>query len=285
MPVSPAERSGAKPSEPMSGQTSTTTAPNFTACHDQVSRDVIDVTRISASKLPSRSVDKSTSTVPCDSEKLTTVKDSQVHSVPMTTGSVGKSSGAAYKAMIRCHDKLVTAISPDVITISGILLAKEFIPSEISSKMLLPNFTPQEKATILVNAVTDKIKIAPKRFDDLIKTFSEQNCTKDIVLSLSSHVSREKDIEQDIGVIVSTDQQYAICEGHTYTAWATLDPEDKIDLEARLLNEAESIGVKFAHLCTKARNSFEERRVSPQVLADTLMGLTLLKIGCIDYTF
>ena len=52
-----------------------------------------------------------------------------------------------------------------------------------------------------------------------------------------------------------------------YTAWASLDPDDKINLEARLLTEAEKIGVKFAHLCTKARNSFEERGISPQKLA------------------
>ena len=104
--------------------------------------------------------------------------------------------------------------------------------------MLQANFTPQEKAAILINAVTDKIRIAQKWFDKLIKIFSDESCTKDIVPSLSSQIKTAEDSEQDIGVITSTNQQYAICEGHTYTAWATLDPDDKIDLEARLLTEA-----------------------------------------------
>ena len=64
-----------------------------------------------------------------------------------------------------------------------------------------------------------------------------------------------------------------------YTAWATLDEDDKIDLKARLLTEAETIGEKFVHLCTKARDSFEERGIAPQALADTLMDLTVYKPG------
>jgi hypothetical protein len=86
--------------------------------------------------------------------------------------------------------------------------------------------------------------------------------------------------KQAVGTVISTDQQYAIHEDHhMYTTWASLDPDDKINLEARLLTEAEAIGVKFAHLCTKARDSFEERDVRPQMLADTLMDLTVYKPG------
>ena len=95
---------------------------------------------------------------------------------------------------------------------------------------------------------------------------------------MSSHVSCENVAEnrtQDTGVLFSTAQQSAVSEGHMYTAWETLDPDDKIDLEARLLTDAETIGVKFAHLCTKARDSFEQRGITPQILADTLMDLTV----------
>ena len=80
---------------------------------------------------------------------------------------------------------------------------------------------------------------------------------------MSSQIKTAEHSEQDIGVITSTNLQYAICEGHTYTAWATLDPDDKTDLEARLLTEAETIGVKFAHLCSMARDSFEQRGITP----------------------
>lgn len=37
--------------------------------------------------------------------------------------------------------------------------------------------------------------------------------------------------------------------------------------------------MKFAHLCTKARDSFEERGVKPQMLADTLIDLMVYKPG------
>ena len=193
------------------------------------------------------------------------------------------SSESAYKAMIHCHDKLVTALSTDILSMSGILVANEFVPAEVSSKMFLSTLTPQEKTTSLVIAITEKIKLAPDRFQNLINIFTEQSCTKDVVTQLSSHVKCKQVVEDrnkdDIGVIISTSQQHAVREGHMYTAWASLDPDDKIDLEARLLTEAETIGEKFAHLCTKARDSFEERGITPQVLADTLMDLTVYKPG------
>ena len=157
IPINQAEDIDAKPSEPITGQTSTTSvsaAPASTASHGQVSRD--EFTQVSASTRHTRSTDKSMSTAPCDSETPTTAEDSQMHDSPMISASADTSSEPAYKAMIHCHDKLVTALSSDITTMSGILLAKEFIPAELSSKMLLPNFTPQEKATILINVVTDK---------------------------------------------------------------------------------------------------------------------------------
>ena len=191
-------------------------------------------------------------------------------------------SESAYKAIIRCHDKLVTALSTEILSISGILLAKEFISEETHSKMLLATSTPKKKATDLVIAITEKIKLLPNRFQELISVFSEQNFTKDIVPSLSSHVKHKQvaaDRNMDVKVIVSTDQQRAVCEGHMYTAWATLDQDDKIDLDARLLTEAENIGEKFAHLCSMTRDSFEQRSISPQMLADTLMDLAVYKPG------
>ena len=191
-------------------------------------------------------------------------------------------SESAYKVIIRCHDKLVTALSTDILSISGILLAKEFISEETHSKMLLATSTPKKKATDLVIAITEKIKLVPNRFQELISVFSEQTFTKDIVPSLTSHVKHKQvtaDRNADVKVMVSTDQQRAVCEGYMYTAWATLDQDDKIDLDARLLTDAENIGEKFAHLCSMTRDSFEQRSISPQILADTLMDLAVYKPG------
>ena len=78
-------------------------------------------------------------------------------------------------------------------------------------------------------------------------------------------------------MIISTNQQYAVCKGHKYTAWASLDPDDKVDLEASLLTDAEAIGERFAHLYSMARDSFEQRGITSQTLADTLMDLTVYK--------
>ena len=288
------EETGTKPSKSLNVSSDTTT-PDSTHSPKQSQGDS---PHISDNTHHSRLMDKSTSTAPHDSETSSqelnqskvqnitlpshaSTRDSQMLE-PMTSIAVDTSSESAYKTMIHCHDKLVTALSSDILSISGILVANEFIPPGVSSKMLLPTLTPQEKATSLVIAITEKIKLAPDRFQELIKILSEQICSKDIVPSLSSHVSYEEIIEdtnKDIGVIVSTDQKYAICEGHMYTVWASLDPDDKIDLEARLLTEAEKIGVKFAHLCTKARDSFEHRAITPQILADTLKDLTIYKPG------
>ena len=91
----------------------------------------------------------------------------------------------AYTAMLACNDKLVPALSPDPRTIAGILMAKGFIPPEVQAEILLPS-TPHTKATILVTAITEKIKIAPKRFHELIKIFSEQMWTKDVAEILQS---------------------------------------------------------------------------------------------------
>ena len=145
------------------------------------------------------------------------LKDESVQSVSAVSDAgisasvdLSLSSESEYNAMIHCHDKLVTALSTDILSMSGILVANEFVPTEISSRMLLPTLTPQEKATSLVIAITEKIKLAPDRFQELINIFSEQSCTKDVVTQLSSHVKRKQVVEDrnkdDIGVIISTNQ-------------------------------------------------------------------------------
>ena len=196
-----------------------------------------------------------------------------------SSASVDMSLEPAYNAIIHCRDKLVTALSTDILTISGVLVAKEFIPAESSSKMLLPNLTPQEKATILVIAITEKIKLVPNRVQELIKIFSEQTCTKDIVKSISSRISCEEDIDDDTQdsstEVVSHSQHYAVCEGRMYTAWVDLKPADKIDLEARLTTDAEVIREEFTLLCWKVRDSFEQRDIKPRTLASALLDLTI----------
>ena len=230
----------------------------------------------------SDSLDQQCTSLKYESVQTTSEGILTVTNTTSSSASVDTSLEPAYKAIIHCHDKLVTALSTDILTISNILFAKEFIPDETFKKMLLPTLSQQEKATILAISITEKIKLVPSRFQELIKLFSEQTCTKDIITSLSSHVSCEhvpEDKGQNKAEVIATSQQYAVCEGHMYTAWGTLDPDDKIDLEARLLTDAETIGEKFAHLCSMARDSFERRGITPQMLTDTLLDLTVYKPG------
>ena len=289
IPTSQIQGSDAEPSQPVVDQKiapADSTSLDSTLSHIQVSKGDSPHTVSSDSTHPhSRSVDKSTSTAPCDSETSSReLNQSKVQTLSTDitakdSASVVDSSEPAYKAMIHSHDKLVTAISTDIITMSGVLLAKEFIPFEMSSKMLLPNFTEREKATILVNAVTDRINVAPKLFDELVKIFSEQICTKDIIDSLLSQVRHEQDDEDDTedcdSEATSSSQQYAVCEGQMYTAWASLTPADKIDLEARLIDDAEAIREEFALLCWRVRDSFEQRDVKPRTLASALLDLKI----------
>ena len=281
------KESESKPSQPAVDQktaSADSTAFDSTLSHVQVSKG--DSPHTSDSTHPhSRLVDKSTATALSDSETSSReLNQSKVQTLSTDitakgSASVVDGSEPAYKAMIRSHDKLVTAISADIITMSGVLVTKEFIPSEISSKMLLPNLTEQQKATILVNAVTNKINIAPKRFDELIKIFSEETCTKDIVDSLLSQVRHKQNDEDDAEdcdtEAISSSQQYAVCEGQMYTAWASLTPDDKLDLEARLTSDAEAIRKEFALLCWRARDSFEQRNIKPRTLASALLDLTV----------
>ena len=46
------------------------------------------------------------------------------------------------------------------------------------------SYTPTEKATILIEAVRNKIKLAPSKFTELLEILSEQVCAKEVVESL-----------------------------------------------------------------------------------------------------
>ena len=67
---------------------------------------------------------------------------------------------------------------------AGILLANEFISTEVYSKMLINSYTPSEKAAVVISAVMDKIKIDPLRFSELLKILSEHFNAKEVVKHL-----------------------------------------------------------------------------------------------------
>ncbi len=247
----------------------------FMVKHQRASPIIINIIMPLEKSTPVAPSDRKTFSRELNQNKTHTLLSSEASNKehPMTVAPIDTSSKHAYEVMIRCHKKLVTALSTDILSISGILLAKKFISESVYNKMRLPTITEEERASDLVMSITKKIQLAPGRFHELLNIFSEQTCTKDIVPSLSFHISHEKseDRKEDIdsGMIISANQQYGI--------WASLDLDDKIDLEARLVTDAETMGQEFALLCCQARESFEKRGITPQVLAYVLLDLVVYR--------
>ena len=122
----------------------------------------------------------------------TSVSTSQTHEDGGSTQSHTRQSNITLsenkesRIILTYQDKLINVISANTLSIAGILLEYEFISDEVSSKLLRPSSTPQDKATILVNAIRKKIKTDPKKFPELIRVFSEEVSTKDIAAILQS---------------------------------------------------------------------------------------------------
>ena len=84
---------------------------------------------------------------------------------------------------MRTHD-LMLALSNEPLGVAGLLLSKEFISGEIMSKMLIVSYTQIEKATILIEAVRNKIQLAPSKFARFLDILSDVTCAKEVVESL-----------------------------------------------------------------------------------------------------
>ena len=91
---------------------------------------------------------------------------------------------------IRTHD-LMLALSNEPVGVAGILLGKGFISNEVMSKMLVVSYTSTEKATILIEAVRNKIELAPSKFTELLEILSEVASAKEVVESLHSTYQSE----------------------------------------------------------------------------------------------
>jgi hypothetical protein len=91
---------------------------------------------------------------------------------------------------ILTHD-LMLALSNEPLGVAGSLLSKGFISGEIMSKVLIISYTPTEKATILIEAVRNKIELAPSKFTELLEILSEVACAKEVVERLHSTYQSE----------------------------------------------------------------------------------------------
>ena len=79
---------------------------------------------------------------------------------------------------------LTTAITNDVLTISGWLLSKSLIPGSVQSRIVNGHYhMPMEKAAMLLDAVKHTIETNSKKFKDFLQI-------------LSDHV--DKEVEKDL---------------------------------------------------------------------------------------
>ena len=92
--------------------------------------------------------------------------------------------------LMRTHD-LMLALSNEPVRVAGILLGKGLVSEETMSKMLIVSYTPTDKATILIEAVRNNIKLIPSKFPELLEILSEVTCAKVVVESLRSTYQSE----------------------------------------------------------------------------------------------
>jgi hypothetical protein len=108
---------------------------------------------------------------------------------PLKMASVNRSPKV--KLILKQTHNLTTVFSNDPLGVALKLLSKGFISEETMSKMLVVSYTPTEKAAILIEAVRNKIELAPSKFTELIEILSEVACAKEVVESLRSTYQSE----------------------------------------------------------------------------------------------
>lgn len=104
-----------------------------------------------------------------------------------------KMASPEVRSILILTPELTIALSNELLGMAGSLLSKGFISGDIMSKMLVLAYTPKERATILVEAVRNKIELAPSKFDQLLEILSEFTCIEEVVESLRSTYQSELD--------------------------------------------------------------------------------------------
>ena len=77
--------------------------------------------------------------------------------------------------MLECNDKLVTAFSSELTSLSGTLLAKGLITSDLNEQMFVNSDIDKVKASKLVEGVRKSIEIAPNKFKELLKVLQKMS--------------------------------------------------------------------------------------------------------------
>ena len=217
-------------------------------------------------------------------DQTAVINTGQTASIDMPT--VFSTTIDPHQVMLRCNDKLTTALSADPQGIAGILLAKGLIPENTEAQVRQCS-TPREKATILVTTVRQRIEIAPKRFQEFLDILSKQEWTKDIfeILQSCCGAPHKGDVHlqprsttaysptksKPPAEVTPHSEHSPSSEEYTFP---TLNPDDALELEAQLITSAESMKKKFAALVWNTVESFKRQGISPTSLITGVLYLT-----------
>ena len=77
--------------------------------------------------------------------------------------------------MLECNDKLVTAFSSELTSLSESLLAKGLIASDLNEQMFVHSDIDEVKASKLVEGVRKLIEIAPNKFKEFLEVLQKMS--------------------------------------------------------------------------------------------------------------
>ena len=220
----------------------------------------------------------------CSAEDRAVITSGQTASMDIST--VSNTANDPHQVMLRCNDKLITALSVNPQGIAEVLLINGLIPENTVAQVRQCS-TPRDKATILVTTVRQRIEVAPKRFQEFLDILSKQVWTKDIfeILQSSSGAPHKGDVylQPRSGTDHSPTKSKSPAEvtlhsehspsSEEYT-FPTLNPDDVVELEAQLIASAESMKKKFAALVWNTVESFKHQGISPRSLITGVLYLT-----------
>ena len=200
------------------------------------------------------------------------------------TSTLFSTTSDPYQVMLRCNDKLITALSLDPQGISRILLAKGLIPEHTDVQTQQSSGTSFQKATILVSTVRQMIKISPRQFYVFLDILSEQVWMKDIIEELKSYIGHEY-LRRDTGVQAVSTGDHSSMDNDDHKSvsdissnceqkFPKLNSEDKAELEAQLILSADSMRKKFASLLLSVVHSLKRQGIDPRELATAILALT-----------
>lgn len=149
-----------------------------------------------------------------DNNKIELLDDQNIQE--KLNSGITPEANEGYNIMKKCHTKLINIFSLNIQEVTAVLFANNFISEDINDKTLLLSYTPPEKATLLVNAVTKRIKTAPEYFQKLMNILSETSLHQDIMRIFGDVHLGEQVHSDSVIMVIIIGMHYYHCLGDKY---------------------------------------------------------------------